>query len=680
MEKRRTTIDDLTRLRQANDPQISPDGTRIVFTIKTTDTKKNRYNTHLWSVATGPDGTGLKQLTFGKGSESSPRWSPDGKTLAFISAREDKHKPQIFLLPLDGGEAERVTDLAQGALDSLAWSPDGTKIAFRFRPTDDAWTEDAGEERKKKDLSSPPHEFTRLHYREEGAGFVPQAVWRIYVMDAATRAVTAVTPEDRDSGAPCWSPDSKQIATVRNTAKDPDLLPNATEIFVYPAAGSEDTAAVKVPAPLGPKDSLAWSPDGCYIAYQGHDCYEEVWGVTNQHIWVAPVTEEYGTARDLTAAWDVHCDNAAIGDSAGSGESGPFWSSDSKTLRFLATTNSTVDIYAVSLEAQQGALPKRVTEGVHAVTGFSVDASSETLALLLSTPGDAGDIYVYGRGSAFFRRLTRLNDELLDTLDLPSPTYFEVSSPEGHTVPCWAILPPGYLEDPKPLPTILYIHGGPHLGYVHNLFLEYQALAAAGYVVLYPNPRGSKGYGESYTGAIKGNWGDPAQADCLACVDYAVSQGWTAADRVGVAGGSYGGYLTGWIVGHASERFAAAVAERGVFNLHSMAGTCDFVWRDYGYFNANATDNPAEYLRNSPLTYADAMDTPLLIIHSEGDRRCPIEQAEQLYAALKRAEKPDVVFLRYGGESNHNLSRGGPPDMRLHRQHKIHAWFDKYLK
>jgi dipeptidyl aminopeptidase/acylaminoacyl peptidase len=680
LEKRRTTIEDLALLRQANDPQISPDGARIAFTIKTTDTEKNRYNTHVWTVTTGPDGTKLKQLTFGNGSESTPRWSPDGKLLAFISEREEKHKPQIFLLPIDGGEAERVTDLPQGALENLAWSPDGTKIAFRYRPTDDEWTESAAEDRKKKETSGPPREITRLHYREEGVGFVPRTMWRVHLLDVATRAVTTVTPDDRDAGVPCWSPNSTQIAVVRNTADDPDLLPNATEIFVFPATGGDDTTGTRVSAPLGPKDDLAWSPDGLYIAYRGHDRYEEVWGVTNQHIWIAPISSEHGEARDLTAGWNVHCDNAAIGDTAGAGGSGPLWSSDSKTVRFLATTNSTVDVFAASLEAAPGTPAKRVTEGVHAVTGFSVDASTEMMALLLTTPGDAGDLYVYGRGSAFFRRLTRLNDDLLDTLDLPSPTYFEAPAPDGHTVPCWAILPPGYHEEPKPLPTILYIHGGPHLGYVHNLFHEYQALAAAGYVVLYPNPRGSKGYGEAYTSAIEGNWGDPAQVDCLACVDHAAAQGWTDTAKVGVAGGSYGGYLTGWIVGHASDRFAAAVAERGVFNLHSMAGTCDLVWRDNNYFKANATTNPAEYLRNSPLTYADAMDTPLLIIHSEGDRRCPIEQAEQLFAALKRAEKPDVVFLRYGAESNHNLSRGGPPDLRMDRQRRIHAWFEKYLK
>jgi dipeptidyl aminopeptidase/acylaminoacyl peptidase len=214
--------------------------------------------------------------------------------------------------------------------------------------------------------------------------------------------------------------------------------------------------------------------------------------------------------------------------------------------------------------------------------------------------------------------------------------------------------------------------------YGHALFHEYQALASAGYTVLFPNPRGSKGYGEAWTGAIRGNWGEPAQADCLACVDYAIGQGWSDPNRLGIAGGSYGGYLTAWILGH-SDRFAAGVAERGVFNLQSMAGTCDFVWRDRDYFRADTTADPADYLRNSPLTYANDITTPLLLIHSEGDLRCPIEQAEQLFAALNMRGR-DVRFLRYGPEASHGLSRSGPPDLRLDRQRRIHAYFDRYLK
>ncbi len=682
MEKRPLAIDDLARIVTPSDPQISPDGVRVAFVLKTMDVAKNKYFAHIHIVdaaaAASPDGkeAAPRQLTRSQNSEGSPRWSPDGRFLAFTSGREDK-KGQIFVLPVgDGGEAERVSDLPPGDLGEIAWSPNVTRIAFTFRAKDEEFRDEAVEERKKDERSTPVREITRLHYREEGTGFTPRERFGVHVLDLASRQVTRVTPvgdQERDYGPFCWSPDGTRIAYVTNTAPDPDLLPNAEDIFVISAAG--EGAPVKLNCPQGPKNALAWSPDGAYVTYLGHDKADEVWGVTNVHPWVVPVDGDE-SARDLTPSWDVHCGSAAIGDVLGGGESGPHWEKDGKSLLVLASDRGAVDVYRVSLDAS--APPRRLTEGTHTVAGFTLAANGDA-ALLVGTPADAGDVYGLPAGSSFFRRLTRLNQAFFDESDFATPKAFDAPAlPGGHAVPCWAAFPPDFIENPGPRPTILYIHGGPHLMYAHTLFFEYQALAAQGYVVLYPNPRGSKGYGEEWTGAIKGNWGDPAHEDVMACVDYAVAQGWSDPARLGVAGGSYGGYLTGWIVGH-DDRFACAVAERGVFNLVSMAGTCDFVWTDRGYFEANTWDDPAEYLRNSPLTYAAKITTPLLIVHSEGDLRCPIEQAEQLFAALKRQGK-NVVFLRYGPESNHNLSRGGPPDLRLDRQKRLLAWFDKHLK
>jgi dipeptidyl aminopeptidase/acylaminoacyl peptidase len=232
-------------------------------------------------------------------------------------------------------------------------------------------------------------------------------------------------------------------------------------------------------------------------------------------------------------------------------------------------------------------------------------------------------------------------------------------------VECFALLPEGMGTSNKPHPTVVYLHGGPHLMYGRDhLFHEYQALAAAGYVVLYPNLRGSKGYGEAWTGAIKDNWGPPAMDDALACVDMAITNGWADPKRLGVLGGSYGGYLTAWIVGH-TDRFACAIAERGVYNLVSFGGTSDFAFPDYGYFSSNHTNDTESTRRNSPMTYADKIKTPLLVIHSEGDLRCPVTQADEYFRAVKRAGNAEVAYLRYGPEANHELSRGGPPDLRL---------------
>jgi acylaminoacyl-peptidase len=426
-------------------------------------------------------------------------------------------------------------------------------------------------------------------------------------------------------------------------------------------------------APEGPKSGLVWSPDGRHLAYLGHDDPNEIWGIRNVHPWVVPVDGDSPT-RDLTPGWDVHCGSAAMGDAAGAGENGPHWSADSGSLLFLASERGAVDVHRVSLD---GGTPVRLTEGRHAVLGFTVDATGERLALLLATPVDAGDIYLLSGGLAR-RRLTELNRDLFAEVDLPVPAFADVPTTGGGSVSCWFALPPGFAADPTPRPAILYIHGGPHLMYAHTLFHEYAALATAGYVVIFPNPRGSKGGGEVWAAAIRGDWGAPAMPDCLACVDYAIQQGWANGERLGVAGGSYGGYMTAWIIGH-SDRFKAAAAERGVYNLLSMAGTCDFPWRDRDYFDATTTDDIVEYHRNSPLTYAGNIRTPLLLLHGEGDQRCPISQAEELFSALKMRGR-DVLFVRYGPEGNHNQSRTGPPDIRMDRQHRIHAWFDKHLK
>ena len=673
---RPTTIDDLARFRIPADPRLSPDGTRVAYTLKTTEGDKNRYITHIWVVETTGDAA-PRQWTnspIETGGESQPRWSPDGETLLFASGREEK-RGQIWRIGARGGEAERLTDLPQGGIGDMVWSPDGATVAFTFRPQDEAWREAAGEERKKKNLSSPPRLLTRRHWREEGTGFVPSAPYDLHLLDIATRSVRQLTRNEvgRDCGAFCWSPDSREIAFERNTAPAPDLLPNATEIFILPVAeGAEER---KVAAPLGPKGNFAWSPDSKYLAYLGHDRASEVWGVTNVHPWVVAV-DGSEPARDLAPTWDVHCGNAAIGDTASSGDTTPAWVSDSRSLVIAVSDRAAMNLYRVAIAGDT--TPVALTTGDHTVSGFTADSKGENLALLRATPTDAGDIYTLSLAGGDLRRITDTNAAILSEIHLSAPIAFDAPAPGGHTVPCFAVLPPDFAANPGPRPTILYIHGGPHAMYAHALFHEYQALAAAGYVVIYPNPRGSKGYGEAWTGAIRGNWGEPAQTDCLACVDYAIAQGWSDGEKLGVAGGSYGGYLTGWVVGH-SDRFKAAVAERGVFNLVSMAGTCDFVWRDHDYFNADTTADPADYLRNSPLTYADAITTPTLIIHSEGDLRCPIEQAEQLFAALVLRGR-DVAFLRYGAESNHNLSRGGPPDLRLDRQRQITQYFDRYLK
>lgn len=656
---RSTVIDDLVRFRTPSDPRLSPDAATIAFVVREVDVAKNRNVSRLWTVPV--DGSAAPtQWTRGAGSESNPRWSPDGRWLWFVSTR-DANRGQLHRLPVGGGEAERITDLPAGALGDFAPAPDGVRVAFTFRETDPSSREDAVEARKKENRSTPPREIVRVRWRTEGTGFLPEAPFRLHVLDGDTRQDTTLEIDGgRDVGGFCWSPDGRSLAFVRNVADDPDRRLGDQGLFVVDLA---DGAVREIPAPRGPKGSLAWSPDGASIAYLGHDDPDEFWGIRNVHVWVAAC--DGSGARDLMAGWDATAGDCSLGEVPGRGDSGPIWSDDAGSVWVVVSDQGRVDAWRIGVD---GAREQVVRDAV------GITRVGDVLAHLGVTPTDAGDVYVGER------RLTRVNADLLDEIALREPEVLRVAAPDGQTVPCLALLPPDFAEDPRPRPTLLYLHGGPHLMYgERHLFHEYQALAAAGYVVLFPNPRGSKGYGEAWTGAIKGDWGAPAMADVMACVDDAIARGWADPERLGVVGGSYGGYLTAWIVGH-TDRFKAAAPERGVYDLVSMAGTTDFAWRDHGYFAANTTDQPAEYHRNAPLTYAGAVRTPLLIIHSEGDLRCPIGQAEQYFRAVAWAGEAEVRFLRYGPEASHELSRGGPPDLRLDRQRRIHAWFDRFLK
>jgi len=423
----------------------------------------------------------------------------------------------------------------------------------------------------------------------------------------------------------------------------------------------EGESALRIDAPAGPKDAPCFSSDGKGFAWLGHDDPDETWGVRNVHPWVTSL--ETGASMDLAAGIDVTAGDCTLGEVWARGDEGPLWDEQGRVLCLIS------DQGRVHLDAfAPGRAVERVAEDVG---GFSL--SGGHLALLRHSATDAGDLWVDGV------KVTNCNREWLAEVRLVEPRAFRAPAPDGAGVPCFALLPPDFEKDPHPRPTLLYLHGGPHLMYGEKrLFHEYQALAAAGYVVVFPNPRGSKGYGESWTRGIVGDWGDPAMHDALACVDHAIAEGWADPDRLGVVGGSYGGYLTAWIVGR-SDRFRAAAPERGVYDLVSMAGTTDFAWRDHDYFRADTHGNPEEYRRNSPLSLVGNVRTPVMVIHSEGDLRCPIGQAEQYFRALKWAGRVEACFLRYGSEGTHELSRGGPPDLRIDRQRHIHAWFDRHL-
>ena len=532
---RLTTIEDLLRFAAPSEPRLSPDGSSVAFVVKTVNATKNRYETRLYLAPA--DGSAPPRVFTQGESVSNHRWAPDSQSLVFV--RADEKKSQLWQLSLSGGEAIKISDLPQGSIGELAFSPDGTKLLFSFRPADEAFSESAVEARKKANQSTPPHVITRLRWRNEGAGWSPSAFFDLHTLTLATGEVTKLTDGERDYGSYCWSPCGKFIAYTQNTAPNPDLQMGATALFVWEPGGG---APCEI-GTLGPKGNLAWSPDGKHIAFLGHDHADEVWGTWNVHPWVVEV--ESGAARDLTPGWDVTAGDNALGEVYGRGDNGPFW--DGESVVFVASDQGEVGIYKVGLD---GGAPEKLTPEGRSEAGVSL--ASGKMATLRLTSHDAGDVYVEGK------RLSETNAALCSEVSFIEPKSFSVGE-----VPCFALIP----EGDGPHPTILYIHGGPHLMYGRwHLFHEYQALAAAGFAVIYPNPRGSRGYGEAWTGAIKDNWGAPAMDDCMACVDYAIAQGWSDPSRLAVMGGSYGGYLTAWIVGH-TDRFACAIAERGAFRV-----------------------------------------------------------------------------------------------------------------
>ncbi|MGH3276652.1 MAG: S9 family peptidase, partial [Streptosporangiaceae bacterium] len=589
-----------------------------------------------------------------------------GSTLAFAATDPDGSHPRVCVLPVTGG-GERMVVCAAGAVPSeLEWSPDGSALAFTARDPDPEQYGADGEQREK---DMPPRRVTRLLYRFNGTGWTSDRPARVFVVPADGSAPPrSVTPGPFEAAGLAWSPDSRTLAfsAGRHDERDLDL---AEDLWTVLADGSAEPARV-TGGGLG-WSRPEWSPDGTTLAAYLNPTPLE----SPRHRQVAVVDVASGKHQVLTAALDRNCGTAIA----------PAWVGE--RLLFGVEDHGNVHLYQVDADGTGG--PVLLAGGERWITEWH--AAGGTLTFVAATTLSPGEVIARPLGDATVpgdaaeQELTSLTAPFAARVALAAPHRFTARSADGTEVECWAIPPAGARPGTR-YPTLLNVHGGPFTQYGYRFFDEFQIQAAAGFGVIYCNPRGSSGYSEAWGRAIRGpecaadpgaGWGSVDFDDVMACADTACEQfSWADPDRLGILGGSYGGFMTSWAVGHTS-RFKAACSERACNNLLTMEYTADIAGFIRSYVGPSHLDNPAEYLRQSPVSYAREMTTPLLILHSEQDLRCPVSQAEELFVALRLLGR-DPVMYRFPAET-HELSRSGSPRHRVTRAQLILDWFRQHL-
>ena len=649
---------DIGRLITVADPKVSPDGRRIAFVVTRVDLEANRYSSTVWLAAA--DGSSPPYpLTSGEHGDGQPAWSPDGRRLAFTRQREDGES-SLHVLPIDGPGETVTICVRPEAIGQPAWSPDGTRLAFASRERTSRYAE--GDD----DRARPPRRIDRLFSRLDDVGWIidrPRSVFVVPADGSGTARLVAGGPYEH--GDPAWSPDGRTLAVTAARSKDWDLelIDDVHLVDVDEVDGA--------PRPLtarGLSHSLpAFGPDGSLIATLAQDNR-----VIHSHAQVVVLDAGTGEERVLTTALDRQC-------APHPGARAPLWHGEH--LLFSLEDRGDVQVWRVPSDGSVA--PEPLLAGTRVVTGF--DAAGDTLAFVASTPTELPELYVRDPDGAE-RRLTSLGAAFHSAVPAVRPEHFTVPSPAGDgDMDAWLVRPAD-VPDGELLPVLLSIHGGPMTQYGNSWFDEFQLWTGAGYAVVYCNPHGSTGDTEAWARAIRPpeaaevpgtGWGGIDAEDVLAVLDAALARDPALdAERVGVLGGSYGGYLTSWLIGH-TDRFAAACSERACNNLESEEWSSDSAGYFRYEFGVTHLDAPEAYRRMSPMSHVRDIDTPLLIMHSEDDLRCHVEQADQLFVALRMLGKP-VEYWRFPAES-HELSRSGSPRHRVQRAEIILDWFGRHL-
>jgi dipeptidyl aminopeptidase/acylaminoacyl peptidase len=657
---------DYRDLVQVGEPRVHPDGDRVAF-VRTVPNGDDSYEATVYVVdtdATAPDDE-PRQFTVAEGQDSSPRYSPSGDRLAFVSTRgADDDRPQLWVLPTTGGEARRVTDVA-GGVASIEWAPDGERIVFTQQST-------AADREAERDLSVP----AEFEPEEPDPRVVDRTVWRgfqryfdgrrshVYVLDLAADAddsedLTRLTDGDHDYSGPTWGDDGTVYYTRRpESAPDPD----DTDEFEIVAHDLSSEATTVVTTTSGWGAALAATGDG-RIAYPHTPAERTSMQQTDLKVYDRDDdTEHTPTAElDRTLGYDA----------------APEWGPDERYLYFSTPDEGAVLYRRAPWDGDGSEVATVAGEGKHVDGGSPGPATGPVVAYTASESDHRGDVFAVVDGEE--RRLTRVNEALLGAVELADPEPLSVAGPAGE-VQGWLLLPPAPAREDgrQRFPLVAEIHGGPHAMWTTSgtMFHEFQTLAARGYAVFWSNPRGSSGYGESFMQAIERDWGAVTLADVEAGVDRVVEREEIDETQVFVTGGSFGGYMTAWAVGH-TDRFEAAVSQRGVYDLAGFYGSTDEAYKLVeGDFDAVPWGEPAFLHEHSPTAHVDEVDTPTLLVHGDRDYRTPVNTAERFYRGLRK-NGVDTRLVRYPREG-HELSRSGEPAHVVDRIERIARWFDGY--